>query len=119
IPPRTAIDRTKKPKRNSNPQRETKRDQAKRERNRQTLRNNFRNRMIAILERRPKVTMQSIDEKAPVLFQDRFVEVILRFKIPFNFRRSRASIRIKRPTRHKPHQRKRDQADDQQQRDER
>ena len=106
-----------KSQRNPRAQREAKRGRAQRQRNRQALRDDVADGMIAVFEGRPEIAVENAAEIAEVLLPERFVQVVFGAQVALDFRRSRFAFAIKRPARHRAHQGKGQEADDQQQRD--
>jgi hypothetical protein len=116
ILPAPAPRRGEKTERNSHAQGEAKRRRAQRQRDRQALRDDVADRMVAVLERRPEIAVQDAAEVAEVLLPERLVEVVLGAQVALDFRRRRLAVAVKRPARHGPHQGEGQEADDQQQR---
>ena len=105
--------------RQARPHGETKRQRAERHRNRQSLRDDVVDGVVAVFERDAEIAVRQIAQIADVLFPDRLIEMIFRLEVALDFRRRRRAFTVERPAGREMHQAERQRADDQQQRNRR
>src|SRR5687768_11093572 len=72
--------------------------------------------MVLLLEGRTQIASNEVSQVTRVLFPKRFVQVVTRFELPLHFRRSGCPLTVERSAWRQPHQEKRQEADNQQQR---
>ena len=116
IRPAPAPGRGEKSDRQADAHRKAKRQRAEQHRDRQSLRDDVIDRMVAVFERDAEIAMCQVTQVAEVLFPDRFIEMIFCLQVALDFRRRRRALAVERPAGSEMHQGKRQRADDQQQR---